>query len=181
VRRFAAEAKALGHTRGLMTYNQYYRRALYVPLVLPICVWAFAHGVGPLLEQVGLVAAPHQGTTLEHWLVVAVVSLYYGGIVYFIPYLLVLALIWPRTPHWRVQHFRWALSVVPLSFSILTGAVALILAPPPDRLGAAWRFSLFAASIGGGQALLIGLGEVVGSRLGWLRQGTQLALDERVA
>ena len=167
-----------------MTYRQYYRGALHVPIVLPVGAWVVLT-VALLFEQAGFGLWPPgwMPTWLGVWLATLVLALSYGGGLYLVPYLFAFGLIWRRSTHWQARQFRWALVAVPLAFAIGAGLVAFLVNlafEPTNPLQVAWRWSSVALIVGGAQALLIGFGDVVGSTLGWF-EGSAISIDERVA
>jgi hypothetical protein len=168
-----------------MTYNQYYRSALYLPIILPLIAWALMMLGLQLSEGHGDIAPP---AWLPNWLVaglvIGVTVLAYGGLVYFAPYLFVFGLIQRRSARWGVSQYRWALIAVPVAFAVVAGFLILLfnlVGDAPNPISIASEGALFVLMVGGAQALLIGMGDVLGTRIGWLRRGAGDKVDERVA
>ena len=159
-----------------MTYKAYYRGALFVPIVLPVCVWAL-YGVGLLVEEAGWLdsSPPRSATPVETWLLSAYVMLYYGGMVYLAPYLLVFSWLHDRSKNWQAGQFRRALVAIPLGFAAIPVALGLVFESSLAALG------LYALLVGGSQALLIGLGDFIGTRLGWLQHTASTEFEPHVA
>ena len=168
----AADATALGHIqRSRMTRAGYYRVCLLVPLVLPLVAWAVIETAEAAIDRGWQVGAPV-------WIGAPVMLLALGGMLYGLPYALLVAALWRPSRKWPLSTFRRLLLWLPLGFASLAGGLVagyhVLISHDAAWPSYAGQTAAAALCVGYGQALLIAAGAFVSTKLGWLEPTTNL-------